>query len=149
VIESNSGGARTGLMPGLTFSCYCRLIDWTSRLAREGKVSIAESVASIFDRLHADPDEWAGLVSKLQVLRTVAGSHFGAPARLAEAPEGRASDDDEECPVIESLGEPRQLRRDPQARKKCRPEQDVYIHKVYSAYGMSQARYTTFFARRN
>ena len=42
-------------------------------------------MASIFDRLHADPDEWAGLVSQLLVLPKGAGSHFGGTSRLAEA----------------------------------------------------------------
>jgi hypothetical protein len=78
-------GARPGLMPGLTLSCYCRLIDWTSRLAREGKAHVPESVASIFDRLHAAPDEWAAMVAPLLTGAKRTGSHFGGAARLTEA----------------------------------------------------------------
>jgi hypothetical protein len=72
-------------MPGLTFSCYCRLIDWTSRVAREGKARVPESLASIFDRLHADPTDWAALVSQLLVRPKRSGSHFGGRDRLDEA----------------------------------------------------------------
>jgi hypothetical protein len=78
-------GARPGLMAGLTLSCYSRLIDWTSRLLREGKTHVPSSVAPLFDRLRANPEEWASTVSRLvnQAKRT--GSHFGPRERLIEA----------------------------------------------------------------
>jgi len=80
-----TAGARPGLMPGLTFSCYCRLIDWASRVVRDGKAHVPASVDSIFDRLHADPVVWGATVSRLLAQPKRTGSHFGSPARLTEA----------------------------------------------------------------
>jgi len=80
-----AAGARPGLMPGLTLSCYCRLIDWTSRVVRDGKAHVPEALDSIFARLQAGPDSWGLTVSRLFALPKTAGNHFGSPARLGDA----------------------------------------------------------------
>jgi hypothetical protein len=85
----DQGSARAGLLPGLTLSCYCRLVDWTSRLLREGKASVPADVAPIFARLHADPLEWGATVTRLFAQPKATGSHFGRAARLAEAARSR------------------------------------------------------------
>ena len=77
-------GARAGLLQGFTLSCYCRLIDWTSRLLREGKAHVPSEVSPIFARLHADPVEWGATVSQLFKHARRTGSHFGNTPRLTE-----------------------------------------------------------------
>jgi hypothetical protein len=48
------GDGGLGLMPGLTLSCYLRLVDWTSRLVPEGKARVSAEMASIFERVHVE-----------------------------------------------------------------------------------------------
>ncbi len=45
---SNLGWFMKCLVEGCTFSCYLRLVDWTSRLVREGKASLDPQISSIF-----------------------------------------------------------------------------------------------------
>ncbi|SIO56089.1 hypothetical protein SAMN05444166_5183 [Singulisphaera sp. GP187] len=54
--ESEPG--RVGLMSGLTLSCYLRLVDAASRVARDGKASLAADAASIFARIGLDGSGW-------------------------------------------------------------------------------------------
>lgn len=82
-------GARAGLMPGFTLSCYCRLIDWSSRLLRDGKAHVPAEVAPIFVRLRTDPLEWTATVSQLFAHRRCTGSHFGSASQLTEAARSR------------------------------------------------------------
>ncbi len=44
--ESSS---RAGMVEGCTFSCYLRLVDWTSRLVRDGKASLDPQIISIIE----------------------------------------------------------------------------------------------------
>lgn len=78
-------GARAGLLAGFTLSSYCRLVDWTSRMLREGKANVPADVLPIFARIHADPVEWSATMEQLLERRRRTGSHFGSPARLTEA----------------------------------------------------------------
>ena len=54
--ESQPG--RVGLVSGLTLSCYLRLVDAASRLARDGKASLPADAASIFARIGLDGSCW-------------------------------------------------------------------------------------------
>jgi hypothetical protein len=80
----NEGGPRAGLMPGCTLSYYIRLVDWTSRLARDGKAHVDPDVASIFDRLRVESVSWIETISRLLRDPRRSGSFFGRPARLAD-----------------------------------------------------------------
>jgi len=81
----NDGSVRPGLLAGCTLSCYLRLVDWTSRLVREGKAHLDAGILSIFDRLGADSSVWVDTMSRLLVAPKRSGSYFGRPPRLAEA----------------------------------------------------------------
>jgi len=70
---------------GCTFSCYLRLVDWTSRLVRDGKASLDPQIISIFERLGIECSAWEETVAKLFVPTRRSGSHFGTPKRLREA----------------------------------------------------------------
>ncbi len=80
-----NGDTRPGLIPGCTLSCYLRLVDWTSRLLRDGKAWVDASIAPIFERLRVDPSEWEATVKQLFLRSKRAGSHFGRNASLTEA----------------------------------------------------------------
>ena len=81
----NDGGLRPGLVSGCTLSCYLRLLDWTSRLVRDGKAHLDTEVASIFDRLRVDSSDWIDRMSRLLREPRWSGSYFGKSSRLAEA----------------------------------------------------------------
>jgi hypothetical protein len=59
------GDGRVGLIAGCTLSCYLRLVDAISRVARGGKTSIAAEVAPIFQRLALDQHAWQSTMAKL------------------------------------------------------------------------------------
>jgi len=79
------GSSRAGMVEGCTFSCYLRLVDWTSRLVRDGKASLDPQIISIFERLGIECSVWEETVAKLFVPTRRSGSHFGTPERLREA----------------------------------------------------------------
>ncbi|MDR3633534.1 MAG: hypothetical protein P4L84_06840, partial [Isosphaeraceae bacterium] len=79
------GNLRGGVMPGLTLSCYLRLVDWTSRLLRAGKTHVPAVVCSISERLQADAIEWGATVSAMFAGSRRTGCHFGRAERLAAA----------------------------------------------------------------
>ncbi len=81
----NEGSLRAGLVEGCTLSYYLRLVDWTSRLVREGKAHLDAGISSIFERLGADPSAWVDTMSRLMREPKRSGSYFGRPLRLAEA----------------------------------------------------------------
>ena len=81
------GGARAGMVEGFTLSSYLRLVDWTSRLVREGKASLDPEIASIFERLGIECSVWEETMDRLFVETRRTGSHFGTPERLREAAE--------------------------------------------------------------
>ena len=78
------GSDRPGLVAGCTLSCYVRLVDWTSRLIREGKAHIDSEALSLFARLKIDPSAWELTVSRLAQHPKQTGSHFGSSVGLAE-----------------------------------------------------------------
>jgi hypothetical protein len=72
-------------MPGFTLSCYLRLVDWTSRLLREGKAHVPAEVASVHVRIHVDPEAGGDTVAALFTRSRRTGCHFGDRERLAAA----------------------------------------------------------------
>jgi len=73
-------------LTGRIISRRClRLVDWTSRLLREGKAHLDAGISSIFERLGADSSAWVDTLSRLMRQPRRSGSYFGRPPRLAEA----------------------------------------------------------------
>ncbi len=62
-----------------------RLVDWTSRLVRQGKASVGAEVASIFERLGFDANRWQATMSSLFGEKKLVGCFFGRQESLAEA----------------------------------------------------------------
>jgi REP element-mobilizing transposase RayT len=73
-----------GLLAGLTFSCYARLLDWTSRLVRDGKAHVDAEMASIFARLHVEAERWQSSLLSLLGPAKLVGHYFGRLQRLRE-----------------------------------------------------------------
>lgn len=63
--QRNEGGGRVGLVEGLSLGSYLQLVDWTSRLARGGKVRVGDEAAPILDRLGMSVDHWQAALGKL------------------------------------------------------------------------------------
>jgi hypothetical protein len=73
------------VLPGFTLSCYLRLVDWTSRLARDGKAQILDTVAPIFARIGTKPDDWRAMMAAMMSQAKATGSHFGHEASMMAA----------------------------------------------------------------
>ncbi len=82
--DRSQGGERPGLLEGFTLSCYCRLLDWTSRVLRDSKAHIPATVASLFERLGSDPSDWGSTLTEMFAHRRRTGCHLGRSERLAE-----------------------------------------------------------------
>jgi hypothetical protein len=59
------GGDREGMLEGFTLGNYLMLVEYTGRLVREGKASIASELADIFARLGFSVDAWQARLLKL------------------------------------------------------------------------------------
>ncbi|MFC1758132.1 hypothetical protein ACFL2H_05105 [Planctomycetota bacterium] len=54
-----NGSKRTGLLDGFSLGSYLRLVDYTSRLVRNGKARVSAEVATILDRMGTSADVWS------------------------------------------------------------------------------------------
>jgi REP element-mobilizing transposase RayT len=63
--DRGRGATRVGVLEGLSLGSYLQLVDWTSRLVREGKARVSEQVASILDRLGTNAEVWKVTLQKL------------------------------------------------------------------------------------
>jgi hypothetical protein len=54
----HTGSLRSGLLPDFSLGSYLLLVDYTSRLLREGKARVSHEVASIFSRLGTTTEVW-------------------------------------------------------------------------------------------
>jgi hypothetical protein len=63
--DRGRGAVRVGVLEGLSLGSYLQLVDWTSRLVREGKAVASQEVASIWDRLGTSADVWQATLEKL------------------------------------------------------------------------------------
>lgn len=59
------GSDREGMLEGFTLGNYLMLVEYTGRLVREGKASIASELADIFARLGFSVDAWQTRLLKL------------------------------------------------------------------------------------
>ena len=84
--ERGRGGERVGLLEGLSLGTYLQIVDWTSRLLREGKARVSDEVASILDRLGTTSDAWSSTMGRLFSRSKILGVAFSFHReRLKEA----------------------------------------------------------------
>jgi hypothetical protein len=72
------GSLREGLLEGFSLGSYLLLIDYTSRLCRQGKARISREVASILDRLGTSAEVWGQRIQRLLAKTRLLGSYFSA-----------------------------------------------------------------------
>ena len=70
------GGKREGLLEGFSLGSYLLLVDYTSRLCRQGKARVSREVASILDRLGTSADVWGHRIQNLFAKARLLGSYF-------------------------------------------------------------------------
>ena len=79
------GSTREGMLEGFSLGSYLLLVDYTSRLHRQGKARVGRKVASIFDRLGTNADAWGHRIERLFKKTRLHGSYFCTDrARLRE-----------------------------------------------------------------
>ena len=59
------GLKRTGLLDGFSLGSYLQLVDYTSRLVRQGKARVSREVASLLTRLGTSVDRWQQTLTKM------------------------------------------------------------------------------------
>jgi len=70
------GSQREGLLEGFSLGSYLLLVDYTSRLCRQGKARVSREVASILDRLGTGSDVWGQRMQRLFEKSRLLGSYF-------------------------------------------------------------------------
>ena len=71
-----AGGSRAGISTNMNLASYLRLLDWTSRLFRPGKVRLPSDVADILSRLGSSPDLWQSRMERLRNTTRLFGVAF-------------------------------------------------------------------------
>ena len=80
---NNTGAAREGMLDGFSLGSYLLLVDYTSRLCRNGKARVSREVAGIFARLGTSAEIWEQRLKKLFARTRLLGSYFSTdPERL-------------------------------------------------------------------
>lgn len=69
--------AREGMLESFSLGSYLMLIDYTSRLCREGKCRISNKAKSILDRIGNDHDKWFERMGKMLQSSRLYGRVFG------------------------------------------------------------------------
>jgi hypothetical protein len=72
------GSVREGMLEGFSLGSYLLLVDYTSRLWREGKCSVSKSLTGIFERLQTSSEVWDYRLKKLMSATKLNGSHFSS-----------------------------------------------------------------------
>ena len=70
------GAQREGMLEGFSLGSYLLLVDYTSRLCRQGKARVSREVASILDRLGTNAAAWAHRIQRLFSKTRLLGSYF-------------------------------------------------------------------------
>ena len=77
--------SRRGVLDGFSLGSYLQLVDWTSRLIRQGKARVSEEVAALLERLGTTCDAWQATMSRLFSTSRHTGVAFAfSRARLRE-----------------------------------------------------------------
>jgi hypothetical protein len=64
------------MLEGFSLGSYLLLVDYTSRLCRQGKARVGREVASILDRLGTNAEAWAHRMQRLFARSRLFGSYF-------------------------------------------------------------------------
>lgn len=72
------GSDREGMLENFSLGTYLLLVDFSSRLSREGKARVSPEVAGIFQRLGTSAEFWSGQLAKLFSRERLLGSHFAS-----------------------------------------------------------------------
>jgi hypothetical protein len=72
------GALREGMLEGFSLGSYLLLVDYTSRLCRQGKARVSRDVASILDRLGTNPEVWAARIEGLFARSRLLGNYFAS-----------------------------------------------------------------------
>ena len=84
------GATREGMLDGFSLGSYLLLIDYTSRLCRNGKARVSQNVASILDRLGTSAELWTHRLKTLFGRSRLLGTYFSTdPNRLRKLAEQR------------------------------------------------------------
>ncbi len=67
------GSLREGMLEGFSLGSYLLLVDYTSRLFREGKAAISRELAEILERVGTTADTWQARLCKCRSRATAAG----------------------------------------------------------------------------
>ena len=78
------GDLREGMREGFTFGQYLMLLDYTSRLLREGKATVSAAEASIFVRIGGSAESWGARMLKLNGARLLGRFLAASRERLRE-----------------------------------------------------------------
>jgi len=70
------GCVREGMLEGFSLGSYLLLVDYTSRLCRQGKARVSREVASILDRLGTSAEVWGQRIQTLLGKTRLLGSYF-------------------------------------------------------------------------
>ena len=88
--RNNRTESREGMLDGFSLGSYLLLVDYTSRLFRNGKARVSREVAGILDRLGTSPELWSHRLKKLFARSRLLGTYFTTdPTRLRELAERR------------------------------------------------------------
>ena len=78
------GALREGMREGFTLGQYLMLVDYTSRLVRDGKASVSAEVENIFTRLGSSAESWGARLLKLSGPRLIGRFLAASRDRLRE-----------------------------------------------------------------
>lgn len=70
------GSRREGMLESFSLGSYLLLIDYTSRLYRQGKARVSHEVAPVLDRLGTNADVWSHRIKQLFSKKRLLGSYF-------------------------------------------------------------------------
>ena len=70
------GSPREGMIEGFSLGSYLLLVDYTSRLFRQGKARVSRELAGIFERLGSDSEFWGDRLKKMFAKARLSGSYF-------------------------------------------------------------------------
>jgi hypothetical protein len=79
-----AGEFRKGMREGFTFGQYLILLDYTSRLVRDGKANVSAEVDSIFTRIGSTSESWTARLLKLNGPRLLGRFLAASRNRLRE-----------------------------------------------------------------
>jgi hypothetical protein len=71
-----AGSQREGLLEGFSLGSYLLLVDYTSRLCRQGKARVSREVASVLERLGTSAEVWGQRIQRLLGKTRLLGSYF-------------------------------------------------------------------------